>query len=320
MTLRAEVAAIHKAALRRNRPSLIRSYVVRILGGQSLMLGNAATNANPTTFEAGTCRAFNLTDQETLVPVTTGASYGVLGETRLGAACPAIDYAKRRNELLGENSLLVQLAWSGSAVLATSPNGISPRWDPNEGESSFLTSRNLVGFPPSNRIDVMENLRNVVSLHPKMDIGDIEFHWQQGPGDASAIFAGTSSASDYRAALDRIRAAVKANYGVGRFFVWADGWVVGSEEFRATANAKHAVIHPLEDDFVASHGDVIFATTAFRDVLSGNFITNGNGEWVSGGLDGFIEDNVHPNADFVRAIARRAAADIAYADGVAPAP
>lgn len=305
-----EVADVHKLAIQRVRPNLINPYVIRILGGQSLMLGNAADNPSPTTFEAGTCYSFDLTDQTGLIPVTSGASAGVLGQTRLGAACPAIDYAKRRYELMGERTIFVQLAWSGSAVLETSPNGIAKRWDPDAGENSFLTSGNLAGFTPENRIGMMQNLTATLRRNPKIDVSRIEFHWQQGPGDADAIYDGVSSATAYRQALDRIRNTVKRIYGVGTFFVWADGFVVGSEAFRAAANAKHAVIHPLEEDFVASHNDVVFATMAFRDVLSGNIATNGDGEWQSGGLDGFIADNVHPTASMAKAVGRRAARDM----------
>lgn len=305
-----EVAEAHKKTLQRALPSLISPYVIRILGGQSLMLGNAADNPSPTTFADGICYSFDLTEQVGLIPVTVGAASGVLGKTRLGAACPAIDYAKRRYELLGEKTIFVQLAWSGSAVLATSPNGLDERWDPALGEISFLSSSGLVGFTPANRVGMMDNLLATILRNPRINAGRVEFHWQQGPGDADAIYNGTSSASAYRQALDRIRLAVKSNYGVGQFFVWADGFVVGSEAFRAAANAKHAVIHPLEDDFVESHNDVVFATMAFRDVLNGNIVINGDGEWQSGGLDGFIADSVHPTAALAKAVGRRAARDM----------
>jgi hypothetical protein len=316
MTNRAEIAAIHKASLRRNRPSLIRSFVVRILGGQSLMLGNSADNPSPTTFAADTCYAFNLTAQDSLAVVTTGTTTGVLGETRLGAVCPVIDYAKRRNELLGENTIFVQLAWSGSAVLQSTTNALSARWDTLAGESGFLTSSNLTddgtNLNPVDRIGMMDRLRAVVAVNPKIDLGAVEFHWQQGHADAPSIYNGTSSAADYRAALDRIRSAVKTNYGAARVLVWAHGWVKQTgATTQEVLNATHSLIHVAEDDFVADHADVVFASLACREVLSGNMVVNGSGEWVSGGADGLLPDGVHLNATFARAIGRRAAADLA---------
>ena len=157
----------------------------------------------------------------------------------------------------------------------------------------------------------MDRLRAAVVLNPKIDISAVEFHWQHGHADAPSIYNGTSSAADYRAALDRVREAVKANYGAERILVWGHGWVkqtgVTTQE---VLNATHSLIHTQEDDFVSVHGDVIYASLACREVLGSDMVTNGNGEWVSGGADGLLPDGGHLNADFARAIGRAAGASV----------
>lgn len=313
-----ELAASHKAALRRIGSSLVKQYVVRILGGQSLMLGNAETNASPATFSSKTCYAYDVTNGGALVEVTTGATSGTLGATRLGACCPVMDYAQRRYELLGENTIFIQLAWSGSALTEEANNGLTARWDTTLGENGFMTSTNLLngGSPmsPADRAGVVADMLSVVAVSPGIDISRYEFHWQQGHADASGVALG--SITSYSAALGRVYEYSKSQYGCNRFLVWSHGYVKETTgPTQAELNVTHESLHPLQDAFVAAHSDVDYATLSYRGMLSGNLSVNGDGEWVSGGLDGFGSDGVHILENMTRAAGREAATRIATIDG-----